>query len=498
VDLTLLSSDQMTTFSLEDADLMRHQAYIGGRWCDADSGATFDVTNPATGETLGTVPNMGAAETRRAIEAAKNAWAAWRRKPAKERSALLRRWNDLMVANVDDLGKLMTAEQGKPLAEAKGEVLYAASFIEWFAEEAKRVYGDTIPSPWNDRRLVVIKEPIGVCAAITPWNFPAAMITRKAGPALASGCTMVAKPAEATPLSALALAVLAERAGIPAGVFNVLTGEPREIGGEMTSNPDVRKLTFTGSTEVGRILMKQSADTIKKLSLELGGNAPFIVFDDADLDAAVEGAIVSKYRNAGQTCVCANRLIVQSGVYDAFAEKLVAAVKKLKVGNGLEADVDQGPLIDRSAVEKIEDHIQDAVSHGARVLLGGKQHALGQTFFEPTVLADVTPKMKVAREETFGPLAPLFRFETDEDAVRLANDTEFGLASYFYSRDVGRIWRAAEGLESGIVGINTGLISNEVAPFGGVKQSGLGREGSHYGMEEFVEVKYLCFGGLDR
>jgi len=498
VDLTLLSSDQMTTFSLEDADLMRHQAYIGGRWCDADSGATFDVTNPATGETLGTVPNMGAAETRRAIEAAKNAWAAWRRKPAKERSALLRRWNDLMVANVDDLGKLMTAEQGKPLAEAKGEVLYAASFIEWFAEEAKRVYGDTIPSPWNDRRLVVIKEPIGVCAAITPWNFPAAMITRKAGPALASGCTMVAKPAEATPLSALALAVLAERAGIPAGVFNVLTGEPREIGGEMTSNPDVRKLTFTGSTEVGRILMKQSADTIKKLSLELGGNAPFIVFDDADLDAAVEGAIVSKYRNAGQTCVCANRLIVQSGVYDAFAEKLVAAVKKLKVGNGLEADVDQGPLIDRSAVEKIEDHIQDAVSHGARVLLGGKQHALGQTFFEPTVLADVTPKMKVAHEETFGPLAPLFRFETDEDAVRLANDTEFGLASYFYSRDVGRIWRAAEGLESGIVGINTGLISNEVAPFGGVKQSGLGREGSHYGLEEFVEVKYLCFGGLDR
>jgi len=488
----------MRTFSLQDADLMRHQAYIGGRWCDADSGATFDVMNPATGETLGTVPNMGATETRRAIEAAKNAWAIWRRKPAKERSALLRQWNDLIVANVDDLGKLMTAEQGKPLAEAKGEVLYAASFIEWFAEEAKRVYGDTIPSPWTDRRLVVIKEPVGVCAAITPWNFPAAMITRKAGPALASGCTMVAKPAEATPLSALALAVLAERAGIPAGVFNVLTGEPREIGREMTSNPDVRKLTFTGSTEVGRILMKQSADTIKKLSLELGGNAPFIVFDDADLDAAVQGAIDSKYRNAGQTCVCANRLIVQSGVYDAFAGKLVAAVKKLKVGNGLEPDVDQGPLIDRSAVEKIEDHIQDAVSHGARVLLGGKQHALGRTFFEPTVLADVTPKMKVAREETFGPLAPLFRFESDEDAVRLANDTEFGLASYFYSRDIGRIWRAAEGLEGGIVGINTGLISNEVAPFGGVKQSGLGREGSHYGLDEFVEVKYLCFGGLDR
>jgi succinate-semialdehyde dehydrogenase/glutarate-semialdehyde dehydrogenase len=488
----------MTTFSLQDADLLRQQAFIGGRWCDADNGATFEVTNPATGEMLATVPKMGAAETRRAIEAAKNAFADWRRKPAKDRSALLRRWNDLIVENVDDLGKLMTAEQGKPLAEAKGEVLYAASFIEWFAEEAKRVYGDTIPSPWNDRRLVVIKEPIGVCAAITPWNFPAAMITRKAGPALASGCTMVAKPAESTPLSALALAVLAERAGIPAGVFNVLTGDPRNIGGEMTSNPDVRKVTFTGSTEVGRILMKQSADTIKKLSLELGGNAPFIVFDDADLDAAVEGAIVSKYRNAGQTCVCANRLIIQSGVYDAFAEKLVTAVKEQKVGNGLEPDVLQGPLIDESAVEKIEDHIQDAVSKGARVLLGGKRHALGQTFFEPTVLADVTPKMKVAREETFGPLAPLFRFERDEDAIRLANDTEFGLASYFYSRDVGRIWRAAESLESGIVGINTGLISNEVAPFGGVKQSGLGREGSYLGMEEFVEVKYLCFGGLDR
>ena len=488
----------MTTFSLQDADLLRQQAFIGGRWCDADNGATFDVTNPATGETLATVPKMGAAETRRAIGAAKIAWAAWRRTPAKDRSALLRRWNDLIVENVDDLGKLMTAEQGKPLAEAKGEVLYAASFIEWFAEEAKRVYGDTIPSPWNDRRLVVIKEPIGVCAAITPWNFPAAMITRKAGPALASGCTMVAKPAESTPLSALALAVLAERAGIPAGAFNVLTGDPRNIGGEMTSNRDVRKVTFTGSTEVGRILMKQSADTIKKLSLELGGNAPFIVFDDADLDAAVEGAIVSKYRNAGQTCVCANRLIIQSGVYDAFAEKLVAAVKELKVGNGFEPNVLQGPLIDQSAVEKIEDHIQDAVSKGARVLRGGKRHALGRTFFEPTVLADVTPKMKVAREETFGPLAPLFRFERDEDAIHLANDTEFGLASYFYSRDVGRIWRSAEGLESGMVGINTGLISNEVAPFGGVKQSGLGREGSYHGMEEFIEVKYLCFGGLDR
>ena len=488
----------MTKFSLQDQDLFRSQAYIDGHWCDADNGATLKVNNPATGEVLGTVPMMGAAETRRAIDAAKKGFAEWSRKTAKERSVLLRRWHDLMLANIDDLGKLMTAEQGKPLTEAKGEVAYAASFIEWFAEEAKRVYGDTIPSPWNDRRLVVVKQPIGVCAAMTPWNFPAAMITRKAGPALASGCTMVAKPASATPYSALALAALAERAGIPAGVFNVLTGGSKAIGGELTSNPDVRKVTFTGSTEVGRELMKQSADTIKKLSLELGGNAPFIVFDDADLDAAVEGAIISKYRNAGQTCVCANRLYVQAGVYDAFAEKLVAAVKKLKVGNGFESGVLQGPLIDEAAVEKVEEHIEDAVSHGARVLLGGKRHALGQTFFEPTVLGDVTPKMKVAREETFGPVAPLFRFETDEQAIEMANDTEFGLASYFYSRDIARIWRAAEGLESGMVGINTGLISNEVAPFGGVKESGLGREGSHYGIEEFVEIKYLCLGGLDR
>jgi succinate-semialdehyde dehydrogenase / glutarate-semialdehyde dehydrogenase len=488
----------MTTFTLQDQELFRSQAYIGGKWCDADNGATLKVNNPATGEILGTVPMMGAAETRRAIEAAKDAFADWSRKPAKERSLLLRRWHDLMLANIEDLGKLMTAEQGKPLTEAKGEVAYAASFIEWFAEEAKRVCGDTIPSPWNDRRLVVIKQPIGVCGAMTPWNFPAAMITRKAGPALASGCTMVAKPASATPYSALALAALAERAGIPAGVFNVLTGSSKAIGGELTSNPDVRKVTFTGSTEVGRELMKQSADTIKKLSLELGGNAPFIVFDDADLDAAVEGAIISKYRNAGQTCVCANRLYVQAGVYDAFAEKLVAAVAKLKVGNGFEPGVQQGPLIDNAAVEKVEEHVQDAVSKGGQVLLGGKRHALGQTFFEPTVLANVTPQMKVAKEETFGPLAPLFRFQTDEQAIEMANDTEFGLASYFYSRDIGRIWRAAEGLESGMVGINTGLISNEVAPFGGVKQSGLGREGSHYGIEEFVEIKYLCFGGLDK
>ena len=487
----------MTTFSLQDQDLFRRQAYIGGRWCDSDSGATLEVNNPATGEILGTVPLMGANETRRAIEAAKNAFVDWGRKPAKERSILLRRWHDLIMANVEDLGALMTAEQGKPVTEAKGEVAYAASFIEWFAEEAKRVYGDTIPSPWNDRRLVVVKQPIGVCAAMTPWNFPAAMITRKAGPALASGCTMVAKPASATPFSALALAALAERAGIPGGVFNVITGSSKAIGGEMTSNGDVRKVTFTGSTEVGRLLMKQSADTIKSFRWNLEA-MPFIVFYDADLDAAVEGAIISKYRNAGQTCVCANRLYVQAGVYDAFAQKLVAAVKKLKVGNGFEPGVLQGPLIDQAAVEKVEEHIQDAVSQGARVLLGGKRHVLGQTFFEPTVLGDVTPKMKVAREETFGPVAPLFRFETDEQAIRMANDTEFGLASYFYSRNNGRIWRAAEGIECGMVGINTGLISNEVAPFGGVKQSGLGREGSHYGVEEFVEIKYLCFGGLDR
>ena len=488
----------MTRLPLQDSDLFREQAYIGGRWCDAESGATIEVNNPATGEILGRVPRMGANETWRAIEAAKDAFADWSRRPAKERSNLMRRWYDLIMANVDDLGALMTAEQGKPLAEAKGEVAYAASFIEWFAEEAKRVYGDTIPSPWQDRRLVVIKQPIGVCAAITPWNFPTAMIARKAGPALASGCTMLAKPAESTPFSALAIAVLAERAGIPAGVLNVLTGEAKEIGGEMTSNPDVRKITFTGSTEVGRLLIKQSAETIKKLSLELGGNAPFIVFDDADLDEAVEGAIISKYRNAGQTCVCANRLYVQAGVYDAFAEKLVAAVGKLKVGNGFDPEVLQGPLIDFAAVEKVEDHIQDAVAKGGRVLLGGKRHALGQTFFEPTVLSEVTSQMKVAREETFGPLAPLFRFESDEEGIHMANDTEFGLASYFYSRDIGRAWRAAEALECGMVGINTGLISNEVAPFGGVKQSGLGREGSHYGMDEFLEIKYLCFGGLGR
>ena len=488
----------MTTLSLKDSQLLRQRAYIAGRWCEADNRKSFPVTNPATGEMLAQVPGMEAAETRRAIEAAKAAWPEWRRKTAKERATLLRKWYDLMMANVDDLAWIMTAEQGKPLAESKDEISYAASFIEWFAEEGKRVYGDTIPSPWNDRRLLVVKEPVGVCCAITPWNFPAAMITRKAGPALAAGCTMVVKPAESTPLSAFALAVLAERAGIPAGVFNVLTGEPRAIGGEMTSNPDVRKITFTGSTGVGRLLMRQSADTIKKLSLELGGNAPLIVFDDADLDAAVEGTIISKFRNSGQTCVCANRVYVQDGVYDEYAEKLVVAVKQLKVGNGLEPGVLQGPLIDEAAVEKAEDHISDAVSKGARVLLGGKRHSLGHTFFEPTVLADVTAKMKVAREETFGPVAPLFRFYKDEEAVQLSNDTEFGLASYFFGRDIGRIWRVADQLEYGMVGINTGLISTEAAPFGGIKQSGLGREGSHYGIDEFLEVKYLCFGGLDR
>ncbi|OFA05786.1 NAD-dependent succinate-semialdehyde dehydrogenase [Duganella sp. HH101] len=481
---------------LKDPTLLRQQAYIDGAWRDADSGATLAVTNPATGEQLGTVPLMGAAETRRAIAAANAAWPAWRKKSAKERAAILRKWNDLILENTEDLAQLMTAEQGKPLAESRGEVAYGASFIEWFGEEAKRVAGETLASPWPDRRLLVTKEPIGVCAAITPWNFPIAMITRKAGPALAAGCPMVLKPAESTPYCALALAVLAERAGVPAGVFSVVTGTPKEIGGEMTSNPTVRKLTFTGSTAVGRLLMAQSAKTIKKLSLELGGNAPFIVFDDADLDAAVEGALASKYRNAGQTCVCANRLYVQDGVYEQFAAKLVAAVARLKVGNGAEEGVTQGPLIDEKAVQKVEQHVADALAKGGRLLAGGKRHALGHSFFEPTVIADVTSDMIVATEETFGPLAPLFRFTTDEEAVELANSTEFGLASYFYSRDIGRIWRVAEGLESGMVGVNTGLISNEIAPFGGVKQSGLGREGSHYGLDDFLVIKYICMGGI--
>jgi succinate-semialdehyde dehydrogenase / glutarate-semialdehyde dehydrogenase len=481
---------------LKDPSLLRQQAYLNGQWCDADDGATLNVTNPATGELLGTIPKMGAAETARAIAGASAAFPAWRAKTCKERSAVLRKWNDLMLANADDLALIMTAEQGKPLAEAKGEIGYAASFIEWFAEEAKRVSGDTLQSPWADKRLVVTKEPIGVCAAITPWNFPAAMITRKVGPALAAGCPMIVKPAEATPYSALALAVLAERAGVPAGIFSVLTGSSRAIGGEMTSNPTVRKLSFTGSTEVGRVLMQQCAPTIKKLSLELGGNAPFIVFDDADLDAAVEGAMISKYRNAGQTCVCANRIYVQDGVYDAFAAKLVAAVAKLKVGDGREAGVTQGPMIDVKAVQKVEEHIADAVAKGGRLLAGGQRHALGHSFFEPTVIADVTPEMRVAKEETFGPLAPLFRFKTEAEVLAQANDTEFGLAAYFYSRDIGRVWRVAEGLESGMVGVNTGLISNEIAPFGGVKQSGLGREGSKYGMDDYLVIKYMCMGGI--
>jgi succinate-semialdehyde dehydrogenase/glutarate-semialdehyde dehydrogenase len=478
--------------ALKDASLLRHEAYIDGEWQGADSGATLEVSDPATGESLGSVPNMGSAETARAIDAAQAAWAAWRRKTAKERAGILRRWFDLMIANSDDLALILTTEQGKPLAEAKGEIAYAASFIEWFAEEGKRVAGDTLATPAADKRIVVVKEPIGVCAAITPWNFPAAMITRKVGPALAAGCPIVVKPAESTPFSALAMAVLAERAGVPKGVLNVVTGDPKAIGAEMTRNPIVRKVSFTGSTAVGRLLMAQSATTVKKLSLELGGNAPFIVFDDADLDAAVEGAIASKYRNNGQTCVCTNRFYVHERVYDAFAGKLAAAVSKLKIGRGTETGVTLGPLINEAAVRKVESHIADALAKGASLVTGGKRHALGRGFFEPTVLTGVKPNMDVAKEETFGPVAPLFEFSSDEEVVQLANDTEFGLAAYFYSRDIGRIWRVAEGLEYGMVGINTGLISNEVAPFGGVKQSGLGREGSHYGIDDYVVIKYLC------
>ena len=485
------------TVQLKDSKLFRQQAYIDGQWSDADSTQTVPVDNPATGGVIGTVPKMGVAETRRAIEAANRAWPAWRSKLAKERSNILRKWFELMMANQDDLALIMTTEQGKPLAEAKGEVAYAASFIEWFAEEAKRVYGDVIPQHQADKRLIVIKQPVGVCGAITPWNFPAAMITRKVAPALAAGCTMVIKPATQTPYSAFALAELAERAGMPRGVINILTGSAKEIGGELTSSPIVRKITFTGSTEVGRTLMQQAASTIKKVSLELGGNAPFLVFDDADLDAAVEGAMISKYRNAGQTCVCANRILVQDTVYDAFAAKLAEKVKALKVGPGTEGGVQIGPLIDEKAVAKVEEHVQDAVANGAKVLVGGKRHALGGLFYEPTLLTEVSTKMKVTKEETFGPVAPLFRFKTEQEGIAMANDTEFGLASYFYARDVGRIWRVGEGLESGMVGINTGLISNEVAPFGGVKESGIGREGSKYGIEEYLEVKYLCLGGVD-
>ncbi len=481
---------------LRDEYLLRQKAYVNGAWCDADDGATLPVTNPATGQLLGTVPRMGAAETRRAVEAASAAWPAWRRRTAKDRAAVLRRWFELVLANQEDLAILMTAEQGKPLAESRGEIAYAASFIEWFAEEGKRVYGDTIPSFAADRRVIVTKEPVGVVAAITPWNFPSAMITRKAGPALASGCPVVLKPASATPFSALALAELGERAGIPAGVFSVVTGASGPIGGELTTNPLVRKVTFTGSTEVGKQLMERCASTVKKVSLELGGNAPFIVFDDADLDAAVAGAIASKYRNSGQTCVCTNRFLVQAGIHDAFAERLGEAVSRLAVGNGLAPDVQQGPLIDLAAVRKVEEHVADAVAKGGRIVVGGQRHALGGTFFQPTVIAGATLDMAVAREETFGPVAPLFRFRTEQEAIRMANDTEYGLAAYFYTRDLGRAFRVGEALEYGMVGLNTGLLSTEVAPFGGVKQSGIGREGSRYGIEDYLVVKYLCVAGM--
>lgn len=479
---------------LNDSTLFRQQAFIDGDWRDARSGDVIPVSNPANGKPLGNVPKMGAEEARDAIDAANRALPAWRALTAKERANILRRWFNLMMEHQDDLARLMTLEQGKPLAEAKGEISYAASFIEWFAEEGKRIYGDTIPGHQADKRLLVIKQPIGVTAAITPWNFPSAMITRKAGPALAAGCTMVLKPASQTPFSALALAELAQRAGIPAGVFNVVTGSAGDIGGEMTSNPLVRKLSFTGSTEIGRQLMEQCAKDIKKVSLELGGNAPFIVFDDADLDKAVEGALASKFRNAGQTCVCANRLYVQDSVYDRFAEKLQQAVEKLRIGDGLQSDVAIGPLIDEKAVAKVQEHIADALEKGARIITGGEAHKLGGNFFQPTILADVPDNAKVAKEETFGPLAPLFRFSDETEVIRQANDTEFGLAAYFYARDLSRVFRIGEALEYGIVGINTGIISNEVAPFGGIKASGLGREGSKYGIEDYLEIKYMCIG----
>ncbi|SUA63882.1 NADP-dependent succinate-semialdehyde dehydrogenase [Oligella urethralis] len=481
---------------LSRKDLFKQQAYIDGQWVDADSGETLEVINPATGEVLGTVPKMGQAETRRAIEAAERAQKQWRAKSAKERALVLRKWFDLVMQHQDDLARIMTLEQGKPLAEAKGEIAYGAAYLEWYAEEGKRAYGDIIPGPASDRRIVVTKEPVGVCAAITPWNFPSSMITRKVGAALGAGCSMVIKPAAQTPYSAFALCVLAEEAGVPAGLVSVVTGSASEIGKEMTANPIVRKFSFTGSTEIGRLLMSQCSDQIKKVSLELGGNAPFIVFDDADLDAAVEGALISKYRNAGQTCVCANRIYVQDDIYDAFVEKFVAAVNKIKVGAGTEANVTQGPLIDKAAVSKVQEHIDDAVSKGAKVAAGGKQHDLGGLFFEPTVLTEVTSSMKVAKEETFGPLAPLFRFKTEEDVVQMANDTEYGLAAYFYSRDLGRVWRVAEALEYGMVAINTGILSNEAAPFGGIKQSGLGREGAKYGLDDYLETKYMLMGGI--
>ena len=481
---------------LNDTKLLQSKCYVNGKWVDAGSGESFVVTNPATGDIISTVPNFGADETRAAIQAAENAYPAWRAKTAKERAALLRNWFELIIDAADDLATLMTTEQGKPLTEARGEVVYGASFVEWFAEEAKRIYGDTIPSPANDRRIVVVKEPVGVVAAITPWNFPIAMITRKCSPAIAVGCTVVIKPAEDTPLSALALAELADRAGIPSGVINVITGDPVKIGGELTSNPTVRKLSFTGSTEVGKLLMRQCSDTVKKVSMELGGNAPFIVFDDADIDAAVTGVMASKYRNTGQTCVCANRIFVQSGVYDEFAKKMAAAVGELKVGDGFDDGVTQGPLINIEAIEKVERLVKDATQKGARVITGGTRHELGGTYYTPTVLADVTTDMACATEEIFGPVAPLYKFDDEAEVIKMANNATSGLAAYFYSRDIGRVWRVADALEYGVVGINEGIISTEVAPFGGFKESGVGREGSKYGTEEFLEIKYLCMGGL--
>jgi succinate-semialdehyde dehydrogenase/glutarate-semialdehyde dehydrogenase len=476
--------------------LFRQQAFIDGQWCEALNATTQEIFNPANGDSIGRVPNMSAAETQRAIAAATAAWPAWRARTAKERSNILKRWHALMLENADALAEILTLEQGKPLSEAKGEILYAASFIEWFAEEAKRIYGDTIPSHKSDARIIVSKEPIGVVAAITPWNFPAAMITRKAGPALAAGCPCIVKPAPETPFSALAMAVLAEQAGIPAGIFNVVTGDAVAIGGALTDSADVRKLSFTGSTAIGKLLMAQCAKTLKKVSLELGGNAPFIVFDDADLERAVEGALIAKYRNAGQTCVCVNRFLVQDGIYEAFVSRLAERVSAFQVGDGFAAGVTQGPLINERAVAKVEDHVQDALSKGARLLCGGERHALGHGFFQPTVLADLTLEMKVAREETFGPLAAVFRFSSEAEAVHLANDTEYGLAAYCYTRDLGRAWRMSEALEYGMVGINEGLISTEVAPFGGIKSSGLGREGSKYGIEDYLEIKYTLMGGL--
>jgi succinate-semialdehyde dehydrogenase / glutarate-semialdehyde dehydrogenase len=484
----------MVVPALKDASLLRGQCFVGGEWRDADDGRVIEVSNPADSSVIGTVPRMGASETRLAIESAQTAQAGWKALSGKQRAAILRKWFDLLIENQDDLAVIMTAEQGKPLAEAKGEIAYAASYIEWFGEEAKRVYGDTIPAPTSDKRIVVIKQPIGVCAAITPWNFPAAMITRKAGPALAAGCTMIIKPASQTPLSALALCVLAERAGVPKGVLSCVTGSAGDIGGELTSNPIVRKLSFTGSTEIGKVLMAQCAVTVKRTSMELGGNAPFIVFDDADVEAAVKGALASKYRNAGQTCVCANRFLVQDGIYDAFVSRLSEAVSQLTVGEGFASGAQIGPLIDNNAVAKVEELVSDAVAHGGRVLAGGKRHALGHSFYQPTVIADVSPQSQIFGEEIFGPVAPIFRFETESEAIALANDTQFGLAAYFYGRDISRVWRVSDALEYGIVGINEGMISTEVAPFGGMKESGNGREGSKYGMDDYLELKYMCMG----